>query len=224
MSHEPHEKPWKGTGDGDGRIQLDHSSPRGPRPPLVIGPDAKLRSGTVLYSGSTIGAGFESGHNVVVREDCRIGDRVSVWSNSVIDYGCEIGDRAKVHCGCYVAQYSRLEDDVFLAPGVVFANDLYPGHGGSRAAMTGPTVRAGAQLGANVTVLPFVTIGPGALIGAGSVVTRDVPAGMLAYGCPAVVVRPVADLHPVISARIEQARTGRARTGPPTGLPGREMP
>ena len=224
MSQKQHERTGTGTEPGDDRIQLDHSSPRGPRPPLVLGPDARLRSGTVLYSGSTIGARFESGHNVVVREDCRIGDHVSVWSNSVVDYGCDIGDRVKVHCGCYVAQYSRLGDDVFLAPGVVFANDLYPGDADSLAAMTGPTVQAGAQVGANVTVLPFVTIGAGALIGAGSVVTRDVPAGMLAYGSPAVVVRPVAELRPVISARIEQARTGRTGSGPPPGMPGGGLP
>src|SRR4051812_17220356 len=78
-----------------------------PAPPTtegpVLGPDARLRSGSILYRGSTIGAGFETGHHVVVREQCEIGDDVSVWTGSVIDYGCHIGNRVKIHCNCYVA-------------------------------------------------------------------------------------------------------------------------
>ena len=76
-----------------------------------------LRSGSVLYLGSRIGARFQAGHNVVIREECEIGDDVSVWSNSVIDYGCRIGDRVKIHSNCYVAQFSEIEDEAFLAPG-----------------------------------------------------------------------------------------------------------
>jgi acetyltransferase-like isoleucine patch superfamily enzyme len=151
----------------------------------------------VLYAGSTIGAGFETGHNVIVREENRIGDDVSVWSNTVIDYGCSIGDRVKIHSNCYVAQYTEIEDDVFLAPGVTIANDLFPGNAESARAMAGPLIQAGAQIGVNVTILPYVTIGRGALIGAGSVVTKDVPAGAVAYGNPAVVARTVADLGDV---------------------------
>jgi acetyltransferase-like isoleucine patch superfamily enzyme len=164
---------------------------------LALGPRGRLRSGTVLYAGSTIGAGFETGHNVIVREENQIGDDVSVWSNTVIDYGCRIGDRVKIHSNCYVAQYTEIEDDVFLAPGVTIANDLFPGNAESARAMAGPLIQAGAQIGVNVTILPYVTIGQGALIGAGSVVTKDVPAGAVAYGNPAVVARTVADLGDV---------------------------
>ncbi|MBO0771107.1 MAG: N-acetyltransferase [Actinobacteria bacterium] len=169
--------------------------------PLVLGPGSRLRSGTVLYDGTTIGSGLQTGHGVIVREDCVIGDDVSIWSNSVVDRGCRIGDRVKIHCNCYLAQYTELEHDVFLAPGVTIANDLYPGNERSAQLMAGPRIGAGAQVGVNVTILPFVRIGAGALIGAGSVVTRDIPAAVVAFGNPAVVRRPVAEL-PAIAARV----------------------
>jgi acetyltransferase-like isoleucine patch superfamily enzyme len=169
--------------------------------PLVLGAGARLRSGTVLYDGSTIGLRLQTGHGVVIREGCEIGDDVSVWTNSVIDYDSRIGNRVKIHCNCYVAQYSELEDDVFLAPGVTIANDLYPGNRRSAELMAGPRIGAGAQIGVNVTILPFVRIGAGALIGAGSVVTRDIPAAAVAFGNPAVPRRSVAEL-PDIGARV----------------------
>lgn len=195
------------TGQVDDDVRLGYpSSRRGQLLGLELGPGAVLRSGTVVYDGSRIGARFQTGHHVVLREDCVVGDDVSLWSGTVVDYGCRLGHRVKVHSNCYVAQFSVLEDDAFLAPGVCFANDVYPGRADSAEVMRGPTIKAGAQLGVGVTVLPYVVVGAGAMVGAGSVVTRDVPDGMLAYGSPAVVVRPVADL-PALDERL--ARTGR---------------
>lgn len=161
---------------------------------LVVGPGARLRAGTVLYEGSVIGADFQTGHNVVVREENRIGDHVSIWSNSVVDYGCVIGHRVKIHTGVYVAQFTVIEDDVFLAPGVIITNDIHPGCPESKRCMKGPTIRRGAQVGGNVTILPYVEIGGFALIGAGSVVTKDIPARSVAYGNPARVVCRIDDL------------------------------
>jgi len=128
---------------------------------------------------------------------------VSVWSNTVIDYSCTIGHRVKIHCNCYVAQFTCIEDDAFLAPGVTIANDLFPGFEVSAKAMSGPWIGAGAQIGANVTLLPFVRIGERAVIGAGSVVTRDVPSGVVAFGNPAVVGRRVDEID--VEARVREA-------------------
>lgn len=158
---------------------------------LAIGPGARIRCGTVIYAGSTIGAGLETGHSVVIREENRIGDRLSIWNSSTIDYGCSIGNNVKIHCNVYVAQFTTLEDDVFLAPGVTIANDPHPLCG---LCMRGPTIGRGARIGVNVTLLSHITIGEGALIGAGSVVTRDIPARTLAYGNPARPIRPVDEL------------------------------
>jgi acetyltransferase-like isoleucine patch superfamily enzyme len=185
----------------DAGVRLGYPVSRRPGARLELSGGARLRSGTVLYAASRIGASFETGHGVVVREDCRIGDHVSIWSNTVVDYGCRIGDRVKIHANCYIAQFTEIEDDVFLAPGVTMANDLYPGDEDSARLMAGPHIGAGAQVGINVTILPFVRIGAGAMIGSGSVVTRDVPPGMVAYGNPAVPRRRVADL-PHITDRV----------------------
>jgi acetyltransferase-like isoleucine patch superfamily enzyme len=158
---------------------------------LRVGPGARIRSGTVIYAGSTIGAGLETGHNVVVREENVIGDNLSIWNNSTIDYGCTIGDGVKIHCNVYVAQFTTLEDEVFLAPGVTIANDPHPVCG---LCMRGPTIKRGARVGVNVTLLSHITIGEGALIGAGSVVTNDIPAHSVAYGNPARLLKSVDEL------------------------------
>jgi len=180
---------------------------------LVLGRDARLRSGTVIYAGSVIGSRLQTGHNVVIREDNRIGDDVSIWSNSIVDYGCVIGDGVKIHCNCYIAQFTELEDGVFLAPGVTIANDLFPGQEASARAMAGPRILAGAQIGVNVTILPYVTIGPAAIVGAGSVVTKDVPGGFVAYGNPAIPARRIADVGD-IDARVREARRRRDGADP----------
>jgi acetyltransferase-like isoleucine patch superfamily enzyme len=201
MSSEPAGAPRHDAMMADDGVCVGYPVAQARAAPLVLGAGARLRSGTVVYDGSTIGRRLQTGHGVVIREGCEIGDDVRVWSNSVIDYGCRIGNRVKIHCNCYVAQYTELEDDVFLAPGVSIANDLYPGDRRSAQLMSGPKIGAGAQIGINVTILPFVRIGAGALIGAGAVVTRDIPAAVVAFGNPAVPRRKVADL-PDIDERV----------------------
>lgn len=192
-----------GTVNGGQRLSIDNGAQLAYLPErcndteLLLGADATIRSGSVLYAGSTIGDRLATGHNVVIREQCQIGHDVSVWSNTIIDYGCVIGDGVKLHSGCYIAQFTVIEDGAFLAPGVNIANDLYPGNDRSAEIMAGPVIEAGAQIGIGVTLLPYVRVGAGAIVGAGSVVTRDVPAGVVAYGNPAHAGRAVADLLPI---------------------------
>ncbi len=156
---------------------------------LTLGPRARIRAGSVVYLGSKIGADLETGHNAIIREQNKIGDKFRIWNNSVIDYDCRIGNNVKIHSNCYVAQFTRIEDDVFLAPGVTIANDLHPGCKYSNRCMKGPIIKRGAQIGVNVTILPFITIGDGAIIGSGSVVTKDIPAYAVAYGNPCRVYK-----------------------------------
>jgi acetyltransferase-like isoleucine patch superfamily enzyme len=163
---------------------------------FVLGPGSRLRAGTVVYAGSRIGGGLQTGHNVVIREENVIGEGVSVWSNTVIDYGCVIGDRVKIHSNVYIPQFSVIEDDVFIAPGCTFANDMHPGCVCSEYEnMKGPTIRRGARIGVNVTMTPGVEIGAYALVGSGSVVTRDVPPGAVVAGSPARVMKMTNELR-----------------------------
>lgn len=196
----------------DPNVLLAYRSGRCQEHRLHLGTGATVRSGSVIYAGSKIGDGLVTGHNVVIREECSIGRGVSVWSNSVVDYGCVIGDRVKIHTNCYVAQFTIIEDGAFLAPGVSIANDLYPGDDASAERMAGPVIEAGAQIGVGVTLLPYVRIGAGAIVGSGSVVSRDVEPGMVAFGNPARPHRRVDQLPPIedrLSASPTDRRTRR---------------
>jgi acetyltransferase-like isoleucine patch superfamily enzyme len=160
--------------------------------PVRIGKEACIRSGTVIYASVEIGDYFETGHHVVIREQTRLGHECSIWNNSTVDYGCILGNRVRIHCNVYVAQYTVLEDDVFLAPGVMIANDPHPI---CTKCMQGPTLRQGARIGVNATIMPHVIIGENALVGAGSLVTRDVPPRTVVVGNPARVIGKVDDLE-----------------------------
>jgi len=162
---------------------------------LIIGRKARIRSGSVIYLGSNIGHSLETGHNVIIREENKIGNHFSIWNNSVVDYGCKIGNRVKVHSNVYIAQFTTIKDDVFIAPGVMTANDPHPNCRFSKKCMQGPTIKKGAQIGINVTLLSFITVGQYSLIGAGSVVTKDIPPYSVAYGNPARVVKSIYELR-----------------------------
>lgn len=206
----------------DRDVLIGYPSSRRAFPYPVIGAGAQLRSGTVIYAGTVIGERLSTGHHVVIREENVLGDDVSVWSNSVVDYGCRIGNRVKIHSNCYVAQYTVIDDDAFLAPGVTIANDLYPKVPGSRTFMTGPHIGRGARIGVNATLLPFVRIGAESLVGSGAVVTRDVPAGAVVYGSPAKVHGSVVDLRDIIE-RVQPSDDGSDRFRLP-GAPSRARP
>ena len=154
---------------------------------ISLGFGSYVLSGAVIYEGARIGKHAIIGHNAVIREHAVIGQRVCFWNNVFIDYNSHVGSNVKIHYNTYVAPGTIIEDDVFLGPGVVFANVIHPGCKFLKKCMKGPVIKKGAQVGANVTVNPYVTIGEKAIIGSGSVVTKNIPKGCFAYGNPAVV-------------------------------------
>ena len=168
-------------------VVLGYLPIRGGHIVLTIGRGAHIRQGTIIYGGSRIGCNLETGHNVIIREENDIGDNFRIWNNSIIDYGCHIADNVKIHNRVYIAQFTTIENDVFLAPGVTLTNSIHPGCPHSHECKRGPYIKRGAQIGINCTVLPQVTIGEHAVIGAGSVVTKDIPDGTVAYGNPAEI-------------------------------------
>jgi acetyltransferase-like isoleucine patch superfamily enzyme len=159
----------------------------------VIGPGAVIRSHTVVYAGTTIGARFSTGHNALVREDNVIGDDVSVGTNASLEYGNRVGSRVRIHTGCFL-ENCTIEDDVFLGPHVVFTDDPHPACPRYRDCVGGASVRRHASIGANVTILPGVEIGARCLIGAGSVVAGQIPEGVVAAGNPAKVLKKIEEL------------------------------
>lgn len=180
---------------------------------LVVGPHAVVRSFTVIYLGSMIGSHLETGHHVVIREENRVGDHVSIWSNTVLDYACTIGNRVRIHSSVYVAQHTVMEDDVFVAPGVTLANDRYP----ISRSLEGPVLRRGARIGVNATLLPGVDVGANALVGAGAVVTKDVPEGVVVVGNPARIIGSVDSLP---TRGLHNGASTPSATRPSTSTPG----
>lgn len=149
---------------------------------LRIGQGALIRSGSIIYSGVTIGRDFRTGHNILVRENTIIGDDVLIGTNSVVDGNCTIGNGVRVQTNVYVTAHTIIGDKVFMGPCCVTTNDKYMIYG---AKLKGPIIGDSARIGAAATILPGVQIGAAAVVGAGAVVTRDVPMGAVVVGVPA---------------------------------------
>jgi len=152
-------------------------------PGTTIGDNAILRTGTIIYCNVIIGHNFSSGHNVLIRENTTIGNNTAIGTSSVIEGTCTIGDNCRIQSMVFIPTHTEIGNDVFIGPHAVLTNDRYPPTG--KPELKGPVVENNVTIGANVTILPFIRIGEGAAVAAGSVVTRDVPPGMLAIGSPA---------------------------------------
>lgn len=162
--------------------------------PTVIGDGAVIRSHSVIYSGNVVGRRFQTGHHAMIREENRIGDDVSVGTNSVVEHHVEIGHGVRIHSQAFVPEYTVLEAGSWIGPNVVLTNAPHPLCPRAKECLKGPTIGRGAKIGANATILPFLTVGEGALVGAGSVVVEDVPERAVVAGNPARVIKTVDQL------------------------------
>jgi acetyltransferase-like isoleucine patch superfamily enzyme len=172
-------------------------APRGHKPgelPTVIGDGAIINSHTVIYFGNKIGRNFRTGHGVLIREDNQIGDDVSIGSGSNVEHHVRLGNGVRLHSNVFVPELSVLEDSCWLGPNVVLTNAKYPATPTTKNELVGCYIEKGAKIGANTTVLPGIRIGAFALVGAGSVITRDVPAGAVVVGSPARIINEVSKL------------------------------
>ena len=154
-------------------------------PGCTIGANSIIRAGSTIFSSVKTGNNFKTGHNVMIRENTQIGDNVLIGTNVIIDGNVKIGNNVSIQGNVYIPTNVLIEDNVFIGPCAVLANDKYPIR--KKYELKGPVLRRGASIGANATIVCGVTIGEYALIGAGSVVTRDVPPYSLVYGTPARV-------------------------------------
>jgi acetyltransferase-like isoleucine patch superfamily enzyme len=161
-------------------------------PPLAVGDDTTIGCGVVLYAGTCIGRDCLIADQAFVREKCTIGDAVIVGRGVTVENETSIGSYTKIQSQAYITAWMTIEEHVFIAPCVVTTNDNFMGRTAERFKYRkGPTIKRGARVGANATLLPGVTIGREAFVASGSVVSRDVPDGTLVMGSPARPVRAV---------------------------------
>lgn len=196
---------YPGTVLGDGVKVLENAvvgkqpslSPRStakrePLPPTTIGDGTIVSTGAIVFAGSRIGARVILGDQSCVRERVTIGDDVVVGRGSLVENDTTIGELTKIQAEAYITAYSTLEDNVFIAPCVVTTNDNFMGRTERRhELMRGPTIRRGARVGGGAILCPAVEIGEEAFVGAGAVVTKDVPPRKVVVGSPARVLRDV---------------------------------
>jgi acetyltransferase-like isoleucine patch superfamily enzyme len=165
---------------------------RDEQPPLVIGGGTRILAGAVVFAGSRLGRSVIVGDQACVRERCELGDEVVVGRGSLVENDTTVGARTRIQANAYVTAYSHLEEDVFIAPGVVTTNDNFMGRTEGRLEhMRGPTIRRSARIGGGAVLLPGIEVGEEAFVGAGAVVLRDVPPRAVVVGNPARQIREV---------------------------------
>ncbi|TIH09291.1 acyltransferase [Pseudomonas leptonychotis] len=137
----------------------------------------------------SIGEGTSVWQYVVILQRARIGRDCNINAHCFIENDVVLGDRVTVKCGVYLWDGLRVADDVFIGPNATFTNDRLPRSKHYPDSFAQTVIEQGASIGAAAVILPGLTIGSGAMVGAGAVVTRDVPPCALVVGNPARIVR-----------------------------------
>lgn len=155
-------------------------------PPAEIGDECMLGAQVVVYAGSKISGNVLIADSAAVREDVKIGEFTIIGRCCTVENFTTIGKKCKLETNSYITAYSTIEDYCFIAPGVITTNDNYLGRTEERFKhFKGITVRKGGRIGAGAVILPGLEIGEDAVIAAGAVVTKNIPAGKIFAGMPA---------------------------------------
>jgi acetyltransferase-like isoleucine patch superfamily enzyme len=155
-------------------------------PPLQIGHDSVIRSGTIIYSGCSMGPNFHTGNRAVIREESHFGENCSFGTLSQSDGRIKVGNNCRFHNNVFLATYTTIEDNVQFFPMSCTVDSLHPPCQKGR---EGPYVESNVIVGAKALLLPRIKIGSGAVIAGASVVTHDVPPHMVVAGAPARVLK-----------------------------------
>jgi len=156
--------------------------------PAVIGDECIIGTHVVIYAGSTISKNVLVADFSSIREDVEIGEYTIIGRGVAVENRCRIGKRCKIETNAYISALSDIADFVFISPNVTFTNDNFMGRTKERFKYhKGVTIKRGGRVGANVTVLPGITIYEDGLVAAGSVVTKDVPSRKIVLGSPAKI-------------------------------------
>lgn len=154
-----------------------------------IGDNSYIRAGTIIYAGNKIGENFQTGNKANIRELNNIAKNVSIGTLSVIEHHVDIEEGVRIHTQVFVPEYTTLKKNSWLGPNVVCTNASYPKSPNVKDELKGPVVDEDAIIGANSTLLPGVRIGKNSIVGAGSVVTKDVAQDIVVCGNPAKVLK-----------------------------------
>lgn len=175
-----------------GEPNADVYSDRGTyeNPKLIIGSNSLIRSGTVVYAGSTLGAHFECGHRVTIREQASIGHHVRIGTLSDIQGHCDIGNFVRFHSNVHIGHKSVVKDYVWIFPYVVLTNDPHP----PSETLIGVTVEEFAVIATMSVILPGVIVGRDSLVGASSMVRKNVEPETVVAGNPAKCVASIHDV------------------------------
>ncbi len=161
-------------------------------PPCTISDNCIVGTNVVIYRGSKIGEKVLIADLSTVRENVTIGKATIVGRGVAIENKCTIGKYVKLETNVYITAYSVIEDRVFVAPCVATSNDNFVGRTEGRFKhFRGVTLKKGARVGVNATILPGKTIGEDSLVGAGALVTKDIPPRKIVVGAPAKPLRDV---------------------------------
>jgi acetyltransferase-like isoleucine patch superfamily enzyme len=155
-------------------------------PPLQIGNGCVIGAGATIYAGCKLGNAVLIGDGAGMLVGVHLGDEVLIAMNVTINYDTMVGARTRIMDLTHITGHCLVEEDVFIGVGVLTTNDNAMSSAATTAAeFTGPRIRRGASIGSGSVLLPSVEIGERAVVAAGSVVTKDVPAGTTVMGIPA---------------------------------------
>ncbi|MFX1318978.1 MAG: DapH/DapD/GlmU-related protein [Promethearchaeota archaeon] len=150
-----------------------------------IGHECIIRSGSMIYAGSQVGNNVRLGHNVLIREKVTIGEGTTVGTGVIIDGNSSIGSKVSIQSNAYIPWNTHIENHVFLGPSCILTNDKYVMR--TRYDLHGPILREGVSVGAGAVIMPNIEIGAEAVVGAGAVVTKNVPPKAIVFGVPAKI-------------------------------------
>lgn len=155
-------------------------------PPLLLGKYVTVGANCVIYRGATLDDFVFVGDLASIREDVEIGEYTIIGRGVAVENKTKIGKYVKIETNAYITAISTIEDYCFVAPGVTFTNDNFLGRTEERKKyFKGPTLRKGARIGANSTILPGIEIAEDTLVAAGSVLTRNTVPRKIYMGVPA---------------------------------------
>ncbi len=155
-------------------------------PPAKIGNGVLIGAGVVVYAGADIGDKVLIADQAAVQFNVSVGEMTIIGRGVLIESKCSVGKKCKIESNTYITAMSVIEDYCFIAPCVATSNDNYAGRSKERFKyFKGVTVKRGGRIGVHATILPGITIGEDAMVAAGALVTKDVPAGKIYAGVPA---------------------------------------